>query len=125
MAVLLNTIARTIDLPMIQAYAQMTDDFDPAHLDGAFAAGTPAGAITAHQTLTVNLLWQAIASTFGNARAARSALDLRFVRPLFVGDTVEAGGIALAESEGSYRVWVRKLAGGNVIEGIARIPVEG
>lgn len=125
MAVLLNTIARTIDLLMIQAYAQMTDDFDPAHLDGAFAAGTAAGAITAHQTLPVNLLWQAIASTFGNARAARSALDLRFVLPIFVGDTVEAGGIALDRSEGTYRVWVRKLEGGNAVEGIARIPVDG
>ena len=125
MVVSLNTIARTIDLRMIQSYAQMTDDFDPAHVDGAYAAGTAAGAITAHQTLPVNLIWQAIASTFGNARAARSALDLRFVLPIFVGDTVEAGGIALDESEGTYRVWVRKLEGGNAVEGIARIPVDG
>ena len=103
----------------------MTNDFDPAHVDGAFAAGTAAGAITAHQTLPVNLIWQAIASTFGNARAARSALDLRFVRPVFAGDTVEAGGIALDGDGGRYRVWVRKLAGRNVIEGIAVIPLEG
>ena len=47
------------------------------------------------------------------------------VLPIFVGDTVEAGGIALDRSEGTYRVWVRKLEGGNAVEGIARIPVDG
>ena len=118
----LHPITLTVDQAAILIYAQITDDFNPIHVDPDFAATTPMGQVIAHGMLSANLIIQSIALTFGTARAARSALDIRFTRPVFAGDVVQAGGTEDTPGEGRFSVWVRKQDGSPVIEGSAIVP---
>lgn len=118
----LHPVSLTVDQAAILAYAQITDDFNPIHVDPDFAATTPMGQVIAHGMLSANLIIQAIALTFGTARASRSELDIRFARPVFAGDVVQAGGTEDAPGGGRFSVWVRKQDGSAVIEGSAVVP---
>ena len=44
----------------IEAYAHLTQDFNPIHLDPEFAARTPMGSVIAHGTMSIGLMWQLI-----------------------------------------------------------------
>jgi acyl dehydratase len=103
----------------ILAYAEITGDWNPIHVDEAFAARSPMGGVIAHGTMSLNLLMQSIAATLGDDALRRATLDVRFVRPVRVGDTVEAGGQRGAD--GDWEVWVRNAAGEPVIAGSAAI----
>lgn len=118
----LQPVTLTVDQAAILVYAQITEDFNPIHVDPDFAATTPIGRVIAHGMLSANLILQSIALTVGNARAARSEIDIRFVRPVFAGDVVQAGGTEDAPGEGRYTVWVRKQDGSEVIAGSAVVP---
>jgi acyl dehydratase len=122
MARTLQPVRLRVDMPAILAYAAITDDFNPIHVDPAFAAKTPMGGVIAHGTMSLNLLWQAIALTFGADAVARGALDVRFARPVRVGDALEAGGAESATQPGTLEVWVRNQDGVAVIEGTATVP---
>lgn len=115
----LKPMVLKVDRQAILTYAQITGDFNPIHVDPEFAARTPLGAVIAHGTLSLNLIWQSLAATFGNAAIRGAALDVRFAKPVREDDIVEAGGRRSAEAPGRFDVWVRNQAGVNVIEGTA------
>lgn len=95
------TFRRTLDAERVAAYAELTQDFNPIHLDADFAAGTPFGRRIVHGTLTLTLLWQALAELDPALEVAGARLSVRFTAPVGVGETVtataaetESGGIA-------------------------------
>ena len=118
----LNDVSLTVDQAKVRQYAEITDDFNPIHLDAEFAAKTPMNGVIAHGTMSMNLIWQAITATFGMDAAAGAELDIRFIRPVRLGDVVTAGGEALSDG-GGFKVWVRNQTGEPVIEGTATIPI--
>jgi len=103
------------DRAAILAYAAITDDFNPLHVDEAFAAGTEFGRPIAHGMLSLNLVWQSLRRAFGGAMPI--SLEVRFVRPVLQGMRVTAGGRRRAE--GGWEVWVRDAEGRDVIRGTA------
>lgn len=116
----LPPVSRVIGRDEILAYAGITGDFNPVHVDEAFAAATPFGKPIAHGMLSLNLLWQSLRRGLG--AAAPISLDVRFVRPVLSGTCVTAGGTARGDGPG-YDVWVRDEGGEPVIVGTA-IPME-
>jgi len=94
-----------VDRAAIRRYADITQDYNPLHLDPEFSAHTPMGGIIAHGTLSLSVLWQSLAATFGPNRLTDVAMDIRFVRPVRENDWVTAGGARAAPS--GYDVWVR------------------
>ncbi len=91
----------------VAAYAELTADFNPIHLDAEFAATTPFGRPIVHGTWSLNALGLAMAATFAPDVAARADLDLQFVAPVFVGETIHAGGERRDEGAGKYYVWIK------------------
>ena len=77
---------------VIRAYADLTQDFNPLHLDAEFAAGTAMGGVIAHGTLSINLVWQSITAALGDRALEHAELDIRFVKPVRVGERLVAGG---------------------------------
>lgn len=90
----------------VAAYAELTNDFNPIHLDPAFAATTPFGRPIVHGTWSLNALGLAVAATFPPEVSARADLDLQFVAPVFVGETIRAGGERRGDG-GKYHVWIK------------------
>lgn len=115
----LTPVALKVDRQAILAYAQITGDFNPIHVDPEFAARTPLGGVIAHGTLSLNLIWQSLAATFGSEALRGAAIDIRFTKPVREGDMVEAGGRRSVDAPERFDVWVRNQDGINVIEGTA------
>ena len=106
---------------VVRAYGELTDDFNPIHLDPAFAATTAMGGCIAHGTMSICLLWQSLFRTFGGNAGSRVELDVRFVKPVRVGETIHAGGELQPGEPGCYTVWVRGGDGVDRVTGTARM----
>lgn len=117
----LDPVQMTVHPEVIRAYGELTDDFNPIHLDPEFAAKTPMGGCIAHGTLSICLLWQSLFRTFGQDAAARVALDVRFVKPVREGETIFAGGELQDGEAGCYTVWVRGEDHVDRVTGTARV----
>ena len=100
----LVTVSKTIDRSAIRLYAEVTDDFNPIHVDPEFAATTPMRGIIAHGMLSLNLIWQSLRATYGAAAAEGATLDVRFIRPVRENDVVSAGGCLQPGSSAAYDV---------------------
>ncbi len=110
-----------VDSAAIRAYAELTNDFNPIHLDPVFAASTPMGGVIAHGTMSICLLWQALFRTFGASAFEALELDIRFVKPVREGETLVAGGQPNADDAGVYDVWVRGDDGSDRVAGTVRL----
>jgi len=112
-----------VDRAAIRRYADATADYNPIHLDPAFAARTPMGGVIAHGMLSLSLIWQSLEATFGTERMAGIELDVRFVKPVREDVWVSAAGRRLGETA-TYEVWVRLERDGEpetVISGTATL----
>jgi 3-hydroxybutyryl-CoA dehydratase len=116
----LKASTRHVDFDTIMAYAAVTNDYNPIHVDKAFAAKSPMGGIIAHGTMSVALIWQALRNTLGADALNRVHLEIRFVQPVRIDDDVTGGG-ELREGirPPVYDVWVRNGKGQDVIKGTA------
>ena len=118
----LKPVRLAVSADAIKAYAGITGDFNPIHVDPEFAAKTPMGGVIAHGTMSLNLVWQSIAATLGEPALRGASIDVKFVRPVRPGDTVEAGGQRTGTGDDTWDVWVRTQSGETVIAGRASIP---
>ncbi|NYT22039.1 MaoC family dehydratase [Alcaligenaceae bacterium] len=118
----LQEVSMVVTQADIDRYAGLSNDFNPLHVDPAFAATTPMGKPIAHGTLSVNLIWQMLARNFDVGLRAPIQLDIRFLKPLFAGDSATAGGQADPTQAGRYEVWVKGADGTPLISGHAELP---
>jgi monoamine oxidase len=82
------TTGRTITETDIVVHAGHTGDFFPHHMDAEFAATTDFGQRVAHGTMVFSI-GIGLTATLVNPVAFSYGYDrLRFVRPVFIGDTI-------------------------------------
>lgn len=117
----MHTVSLTVTREAIQAYAELTNDFNPIHVDAAFAAKTPMGRPIAHGTMSLCLIWQCLQRNFGAQALNDIALDVRFVKPVYIGDEITAGVTLQDDASGSLQVWVRGSDGTDRIVGTAQM----
>jgi len=120
----LTPITLQVTAEAILAYAELTNDYNPIHLDPEFAKTTAMGGVIAHGTMSLNLVWQALAQTLGDAALHHGVMQIRFKRPVRIGQQVTARGEALAEAPGDYAIWVESEEGVRVIEGTFKRSME-
>lgn len=116
----LHTASLTVTQAVIRAYAELTNDFNPIHVDADFAAKTPMGRPIAHGTMSLCLLWQWLGKNFSVLELGALELDVRFIKPVYIGDVVTAGGEPDATAPGLWKVWVRGQDGSDRIVGTAQ-----
>ncbi len=83
-----TTTGRTVTEADVVLHAGQTGDFFPHHMDAEWCATQPFGRRMAHGTLVMAM---AVGMTAGdiNPRAMSYGYDrVRFVRPVFIGDTI-------------------------------------
>ena len=117
----LATVSLKVEPESIRAYAELTDDFNPIHLDPVFAAATPMGGVIAHGTMSICLLWQMLERNLGPAAFTAPALDVRFLKPVREGEVLTAGGALNLGDPAVYDVWVRGSDGGERVVGTVRL----
>jgi acyl dehydratase len=101
---------------LIQEYADLTVDYNPLHLDEEFAKASPMKGVIAHGTLSLGLIWRWLDVACGGCSGIE-LFEVRFIRPVRVGDRVVGGGNEA--SPGVFDVWVKNQNGEPVIVGTA------
>lgn len=82
------SIERTISETDIEAFAALTGDRNPLHLDPVFARRTPFGRPIVHGMLSASFVSTVIGMLLPGPGALWTGLSIRFVRPAFAGDTL-------------------------------------
>jgi len=84
------SISKTITDADIHAFADVTGDHNPIHLDDEYAATTRFGGRIAHGMLSASLISGVLASELPGAGSVYLSQTLKFVKAVFPGDTVTA-----------------------------------
>jgi len=120
----LKTASLSVTAQTILAYAELTNDFNLIHVDAGFAAKTPMGRPIAHGTMSLCLLMQCLQRNFGVQALQTLDLDVRFVKPIFIGDAITAGGEPSESQAGQWNVWVRGEDGSDRIVGTVALDAD-
>jgi 3-hydroxybutyryl-CoA dehydratase len=83
-------ITKTIEQKDIQAFAAVTGDHNPVHLDEEFAKTTRFKQRIAHGMLTASLISAVLANKLPGEGSVYLGQTLQFVAPVFPGDEVTA-----------------------------------
>jgi 3-hydroxybutyryl-CoA dehydratase len=105
---------RTITETDVVNFAGLTGDYNPLHVDHEYARRTPFGRPIVHGMLGMSLV-AGLGSHSPNMQTAAfvRVVEWRFVKPLFIGDTVHVETEVVGRQENARRrgliTWVRRL----------------
>ncbi len=83
-------VSKTITEEDVRAFALLTGDRNPVHLDEEYASTTRFGRRIAHGMLAASLISTVLASELPGRGSVYLSQTLRFTAPVFLGDTVTA-----------------------------------
>jgi 3-hydroxybutyryl-CoA dehydratase len=83
-------LSRTVGESDLEAFAALTGDTNPVHLDEAFAAGTPFKGRIAHGMLIASYISAVLGAKLPGPGAIYISQNLRYRRPVRIGDNVTA-----------------------------------
>ena len=121
-------LTRTVTDEDIRAYAELTGDCNPAHLDDEWAARSPFGGRVAHGMLTAGYVSAVLGMRLPGPGAVYLGQTLRFTRPVRPGDSITARAEVLELlPKGRVRIGTtcRNQRGETVLEGEAMVLVRG
>ena len=84
------SVSKTITDRDIQAFADVTGDHNPIHLDDEYAAKTRFGSRIAHGMLSASMISSVLANELPGPGSVYLSQTLKFVKPVFPDDTVTA-----------------------------------
>ena len=119
-------LTRTVDEKAIQAFADVSGDHNPVHLDEAFAATTPFKTRIAHGMLSAAYISALIAGKLPGPGAIYLGQTLTFKRPVKIGDEVTVTATITSLDPEKARATlstVCTVAGKTVLDGEAVIMV--
>ncbi len=126
----LPSVVKYITQKDINLYAEASGDFNPIHIDEAFAAQTPLGGTIAHGMLVLAYVSELMATAFGESWLSMGKLSARFKAPARPKDTITVSGKvdSIEHKEGaSYvncTVEARNQSGEVVVAGEAAVKLK-
>ena len=119
-------VAHTVGEHDIEAFAAVSGDTNPVHLDEAYAKGTTFGGRIAHGMLSVAYISAVLGTKLPGPGAIYLSQSIRFRRPVRIGDEVTARVTvkALDDKRGQVTLdTVCLVAGKAVVDGEAMVMV--
>jgi 3-hydroxybutyryl-CoA dehydratase len=104
-----------IDQSRTEAYAALTGDMNPIHLDPDFAATTAMGRPIAHGTISLARLLSELRRLVGETAFLAGRTEVRFLKPIFVGTAVRV--VLDPDAAGALRLTVEREDGEVAIAG--------
>jgi 3-hydroxybutyryl-CoA dehydratase len=116
---------RVVDDALVRRYADLTEDHNPVHVDEAAAAKTMFGARVAHGMLSGGFVSAVIGMDLPGAGAIWLKQEMRFTRPVMIGDTVttrvEVLEVLPAKRRARLRTTCRNQRGETTLDGEALV----
>jgi 3-hydroxybutyryl-CoA dehydratase len=98
-------VTHVVDQSAIDAYAELSGDFNPLHVDPDYAAAGPFGSIVAHGPIGLQTVFEAVAAWLGVDRMPPGVLvEVAYRRPVRVGDAITCTGGDPADHAGALAV---------------------
>jgi 3-hydroxybutyryl-CoA dehydratase len=123
-------LVRTVDEAAIVAFAEVTGDNNPVHLDEAYAATTPFKTRIAHGMLSAGYISAVIGTKLPGPGAIYMSQQLSFRRPVKIGDEVTARATITAIDAEKARITLETVCevGGKAVmtgEALIMVPRRG
>ena len=85
-----NSFAKTREVTeeLVRAFAELSGDFNPIHLDEKFAANTRFGRRIAHGMLSGAFISAVLGNEFHERKIVYLSQKMKFVSPVYIGDTI-------------------------------------
>ncbi len=119
----LPALAKVVKREDVLAYAEASGDRNLLHLEDAFARSVGFPGVIAHGMFTMAHLASCLVGWLGDP-AALKRLRVQFRAPVFLGETIEAGGVLRSLDEETRRalleVWVTVERDGRTEHAIRR-----
>ena len=115
-------ISRVVGAADIEAFAEVSGDNNPVHLDEAYARTTQFGERIAHGMLSAAYISAILGTRLPGPGASYLSQSLRFRRPVRIGDLVVARATVTALDEAKGRVTLEtvcEVGGKTVMDGEA------
>ncbi|HPU50212.1 MAG TPA: MaoC/PaaZ C-terminal domain-containing protein [Burkholderiaceae bacterium] len=113
----IGPLCGSFSMDRLRAFGEVAAARDPIHLDPEFARTTRYGRNIAQGRLAMTLLEQLLLDHFGPRWLERGWMTVRFRRPVFVDQPLQAWAIAKPDTPGIWRLSCRNPEGDEVIEG--------
>ena len=98
-------VTHVVDQQAIDAYAELSGDFNPLHVDPQYAAAGPFGSIVAHGPIALQTVFEAVTGWLGLDRLPPGTLvDVAYRGPVRVGDTITCTGSEPSDHAGALAV---------------------
>lgn len=110
----------------VQDFARVSGDYNPLHLDEEFAKSTPFGGRIAHGALTASYVSAILGNDLPGPGSIFTDLELKFRRPVRIGDKVTAVAEVTELIERGNRVVLSVkcvVDGKPVVKGVAKVMV--
>lgn len=115
---------RIFDSKVVQAYAELTGDFNPVHFDEAYAKATIFGKPIVHGPLVITLITTLFANELPGPGSVYLGHDVKYLLPVYYGDEITAT-LKVIEINEKKHIFIETTAtnqhGEKVITGIARL----
>jgi 3-hydroxybutyryl-CoA dehydratase len=99
-----DTSEMVITAEKIDGFAEITGDYNPIHMDEAYAMTTPFGGRIAHGALSASLISAVLGNDLPGPGAVFIELNLRFRKPAMIGDHIIATAEVAEINERTGRV---------------------
>lgn len=118
-------LLRTVTLEDIQAFAAVSGDINPAHLNSEYANATLFNGVIAHGMLGAALISALFGTRFPGPGTIYLGQDLKFTKPVRIGDTLTVAATVSEKDDIKKRVamdcLVTNQKGDVVLKGMARL----
>jgi 3-hydroxybutyryl-CoA dehydratase len=122
------SVTKTISEADVYAFAGITGDFNPLHVDAEFARRSRFGERIAHGMLTAGLISAVLGMRLPGPGGIFLSQTLKFVRPVRLGDTITATAVVTAWNPEKRLLHLRTTCanqqGEGVVEGESVLLVE-
>ena len=117
-------VAQLVDEAAIARYAELSGDHNPLHVDEAFAAAGPFGAIVAHGPIALQTVFAAVAGWLGTDGVPQGVtIDVAFRGPVRAGSTVVCRAEEIVEHAARVLVLARCTVGDDeVLQAVISVP---
>lgn len=119
------SFSKTVTESDIILYAGISGDFNPAHIDAEHAKTTMFGQRIAHGMLSAGFISNVLGNQLPGPGTIYLAQELKFVKPVFIGDTVTATATVTERIEEKNRLKLETVVvnqrGETVITGTATV----
>lgn len=116
------TFRKTFTDEDVRRFIEITGDTNPLHVDDEFAARTRFGRRIVHGMLAASLFSTMVGTLLPGTGAIYRSQTIRFLLPIYVGDTVTAHFVVRSVDRARHRLvidaWIENEAGQRVIEGV-------